>query len=76
MIDYPKRGERKVPLDREKQRLAQRRYFAKTKQYLIRVNPDNESDIIERLDSVPNRSGYIKGLVRADIARSRGRRKR
>lgn len=65
-----------MPIDREKQRLAQKRYFAKTKQYLIRVNPENEADIIERLETVPNRSGYIKGLERADIARSRGRRRR
>lgn len=29
-----------------------------------------EADILARLDAVPNRSRYIKELIRADIARS------
>ena len=28
-----------------------------------------ESDILAKLESVPNKSGYIKSLIRADIAR-------
>ena len=28
-----------------------------------------ESDIINKLDSVPNKAGYIKALIRADIAK-------
>lgn len=29
-----------------------------------------ESDLIEKLESVPNKSGYIKSLIRADLAKS------
>lgn len=29
-----------------------------------------ESDIINKLDSVPNKAGYIKSLIRADIAKN------
>lgn len=31
---------------------------------------DTEQDIIDKLDSVPNKCGYIKALIRADIAKS------
>ena len=31
----------------------------------------NDADIIEKLQSVPNRLGYIKALIRADIEKNR-----
>ena len=40
---------------------------ANTKMYAIKVVKTTESDIIEKLDSVPNKSGYIKNLIRKDI---------
>ncbi|MGN0614190.1 MAG: hypothetical protein ACI4JB_09880 [Porcipelethomonas sp.] len=40
---------------------------AKTKMYAIKVIKTTESDIIEKLESVPNKSGYIKSLIRKDI---------
>nr|DAG42317.1 MAG TPA: hypothetical protein [Caudoviricetes sp.] len=42
---------------------------AKTKMYTIKVFVNTEADIMEKLDSVPNKAGYIKSLIRADIAR-------
>ena len=30
---------------------------------------NTEQDIIAKLDSVPNKAGYIKGLIRQDIAK-------
>lgn len=30
---------------------------------------NTEKDIIEKLNSVPNKAGYIKALIRADIAK-------
>jgi hypothetical protein len=39
----------------------------KTKMYAIKVVKTTEGDIIEKLDSVPNKSGYIKSLIRKDI---------
>lgn len=38
-----------------------------TKQYAFAVMTKTEADIIEKLDSVPNKAGYIKALIRADI---------
>lgn len=49
----------------------QQRY---NKQYMktitIPINTKTEQNIISKLDSVPNKSGYIKSLIRADIAKS------
>jgi len=40
-----------------------------TRLYNFRVVTNTEQDIIQRLESVANKSGYIKALIRADIAR-------
>lgn len=40
---------------------------AKTKTMLFDFILDKESDIIEKLESVPNKKGYIVGLIRKDI---------
>ncbi len=40
-----------------------------SKIYRLRVMKRTESDIINKLDSVPNKAGYIKALIRADIAK-------
>ena len=37
--------------------------------YTIKAVTTTESDIIQKLDSVSNKAGYIKGLIRADIAK-------
>ena len=37
--------------------------------YLFQLHNTIDSDIIARLDSVPNKAGYIKSLIRADIAK-------
>lgn len=34
----------------------------------IRLMKNTEQDIIQKLSSVPNKAGYIKQLIRADIA--------
>lgn len=49
----------------------QERYAAKyKKQYKLDCFTSTEQDIIQKLESVPNRAGYIKSLIRADIAAS------
>ena len=40
-----------------------------TKQVPLRFNLKTDADILEKLDSVPNKLGYIKSLIRADIER-------
>lgn len=41
---------------------------AKTKVYTIKVIKNTEADIIERLEREDNKAGYIKRLIRKDIA--------
>lgn len=55
---------------------AQERYAKKYKrQFKLDCFTSTEQDIIEKLDSVPNRAGYIKSLIRADIAKESERKK-
>lgn len=39
----------------------------KTRLYGVRVYKNTEADIIQKLESVKNKQGYIKALIRADI---------
>ena len=59
--------------DMEKQRAAMRRYYhrskGKFKNYCLRINKDADADIYERLESMENKQGYIKGLIRRDMAK-------
>lgn len=56
----------------EKKITPQERYAAKyKKQYSLPCFTSTEQDIIDKLESVPNRAGYIKSLIRADIAASK-----
>lgn len=43
---------------------------ANTKQYQIRLNLKTDADLIAKMDSVPNKLGYIKELIRADIEKN------
>lgn len=38
--------------------------------FSINLHKENDADIIEKLNSVESRQGYIKQLVRDDIART------
>ena len=53
----------------EKKLTPQQRYAKKNiKQFKIDCITTTEADIIKKLESVPNKAGYIKQLIRADIA--------
>ena len=55
---------------KERQAAARRKYDStKTKQYVMRLRLGADADVIERLDSVPSKTGFIRRLVREDIAR-------
>lgn len=41
----------------------------KTRQISLRFT-DHDADILEQLDAIPNKQGYIKELIRADIERN------
>lgn len=52
-----------------KKQTPQERYAAKYKrQYKIDCFTSTEMDIISKLESVKNRAGYIKKLIREDLA--------
>lgn len=40
-------------------------------QFKLGLNKSTDADIIEKLDSVENKQGYIKELIRADIAKNK-----
>lgn len=42
---------------------------ANTKQIKLKLNIRTDEDIIDRLDNVDNKQGYIKGLIREDIGK-------
>lgn len=55
-------------MDEQKETPQSRYHKAHTVNVNIRLMKNTEQDIIERLNSVPNKAGYIKALIRADIA--------
>lgn len=46
---------------------------ANTKQFVIKLNKIYDADIIEKLETVENRQGYIKELILADMKRIKSR---
>lgn len=55
-----------------KKETPQDRYHkAHTISIAIRIGKETEADIIQKLDSVPNKAGYIKSLIRADIEKDK-----
>lgn len=42
-----------------------------TSTILVRLNNSNDSDILEKLETVPAKNTYIKELIRADIKKSK-----
>lgn len=52
----------------ELQRKANRKYDKNnTKQLMLKLNLKTDKDILDKLNSVGNKQGYIKSLIRKDI---------
>lgn len=52
----------------EAEKRAARKYdAAHTVQVKMKLNKKTDADILDKLDSVPNKQGYIKGLIREDL---------
>ena len=52
----------------EAQIKAQKKYDAEnTLQVHLKMNRRTDEDVLEKLDSVPNKQGYIKRLIRDDL---------
>ena len=55
----------------EAQKKAQLKYdTAHTRQIKLKLNEETDKDIIEMLEKVGNKQGYIKELIRADILKN------
>lgn len=53
----------------EAQKRAKNKYDSKnTKQVMLKLNKKTDADVLGKLDAVGNRQGYIKELIRKDIA--------
>lgn len=51
-----------------RQKESRRKYDSlKTKQYIMRLRIEADADIIEKLDSLPNKTEYIRKLIRGDV---------
>lgn len=56
----------------KRKKTPQERYAIKNKkQFKIDCIKTTEMDIIEKLESMPNKAGYIKSLIRADIEKNK-----
>ena len=52
----------------EAQKRAKKKYDSlRTKQYVMRLRIGADADVIEKLDSVPSKTEFIRELVRRDI---------
>ena len=59
-----------MPITSEAQRRASAKYkAASTRQLSMNLSIQYDADILAKLDAIPNKQGYIKELIRADIAR-------
>jgi len=55
----------------------QTRYDAKNiVRFSLKINRKTDADILAKLDAVDNKQGYIKALIRADLAREARRERR
>ena len=43
---------------------------ANTQRVIMKLNKNTDSDIIMRLNKVPSKQGYVKTLIRQDIAQT------
>lgn len=54
----------------EAQIKAQAKYDAEnTRQVHLKLNRNTDKDVLDKLDEVPSKQGYIKELIRRDLAK-------
>ena len=51
----------------EAQKRAMAKYNLKTVQYIFRFRTEDDADVIAKLKSEPNRTAFLRELVRRDI---------
>lgn len=54
----------------EAQIKAQKKYDAEnTRQVHLKLNRNTDKDVLDKLDEVPSKQGYIKELIRRDLGK-------
>ena len=62
------RQQRRIKMTTEAQKAATAKYDKEnTKSVYLKLNKNTDSDILEKLEQVQNKQGYIKNLIRKDI---------
>jgi len=61
---------RKTMMSEAQKKASARWDAANTIQVKLKLNKRTDADILQKLSSVSSKQGYIKELIRADIARS------
>ena len=61
-------GGAKMPITDARRRATKKYREANCYALRVEINKKTESDIYEKLNSVENKAGYVKGLIRSDIA--------
>ena len=57
----------------EAQKRARNKWQAKAmRQIALRFNRENDADVLRKMDSVPNKTDYVRQLVREDIGKDEG----
>lgn len=67
-------GRRKPPhlkTGMEKSKSHQKWVAENTTRIVMNLNHNTDKDVLEKLSKVPSKQGYIKGLIRADIAKDK-----
>lgn len=68
MLDFWKSTQEEETMA-DKRENAKTRYDKKnTKMFGLKLNLKTDADVIRKLESIENKQGYIKALIRADIA--------
>lgn len=42
-----------------------------TKRILVRINVNKEKDVVEWIEKIPNKQGYIISLIKADMKKNK-----
>lgn len=72
ILSVPMSDERSDLMTSDAQKKAVRKYDeAKTVQFKMKLNKGTDADILKMLESVQNKQGYIKQLIREDIERGK-----
>lgn len=54
---------------KQRHKIAKAKYDKKTVQYVFRFRLGADADIVDKLASVPNKTDYLRQIIREDVSR-------